>query len=176
MKILIPLTILVLSFIVYYFFADSPKRVQTTSAPVNTEVLAPADKDIVTVQNYIPSLANMKVEEKSADKAYLTLDDLKKKNQPVNQKAHLAKVPVQKSFNEEIFKQLKSILQKSSSTYYAKKHIVLNSPISSILTTQNAKEKFKTFLGSDFGLDAHTIEQQFKKNRRVWDWVMFLAP
>jgi hypothetical protein len=29
---------------------------------------------------------------------------------------------------------------------------------------------------SDFGLDEQTIDEQFGKNRTVWDWVVFLAP
>ena len=176
MKILIPLTILVLSFIIYYFFADSPQKVHTLSTPVNPEVLTPAKNDTLTVQDYIPSLANIKVDPKPENREFLTLNDLKSGNHPVNQKALVEKVLIQKSFNQEIFIQLKLLLQKSSSTYYAKKHIVLNSPISAILTSQDAKEKFKTFLSSDFGLDEQTIELQFKNNRRVWDWVMFLSP
>lgn len=180
MKILIPLTILVLSFIIYYFFNTKPLISSKESIPLDTQDISLEKRKEAVTNNYIPSLASIKVQPKpqtniQTDKEYLTLDDLKNKDFKSTKPSKKEKVS-QKSYNQMVFHQLKTILQQSSSTYYAKKHIVLNSRISSILTSQNAREKFKISLATDFGLDDETIRQELKQNRTVWDWVVFLSP
>ncbi len=180
MKILIPLTILVLSFIIYYFF-NAPARVESSEVhPVDTETLTLEKKREVLKDNYISNLASVKPtpslpKKIQTDKEFLTLNDLRGGNLQRNTK-HTKKMLSQKSYNQMVFQQLKMILQKASSTYYSKRHIVLNSPISSLLTSQNAREKFKVSLATDFGLDNETIENELKNNRTVWDWVIFLSP
>ncbi len=180
MKILIPLTILVLSFIVYYFFNTQSSSIKSDTTPVEVQSLTLEEKKEIPAHNYISHLATIKSvptqpQTTFSDKAYLTLDDLR------NAKAEAIptvtnKDMSQKSYNQMIFQQLKTILQKASSTYYAKKHIALNSSISLILTSPNARERFKHSLAADFGLDDETINQELKHNHTVWDWVMFLSP
>jgi hypothetical protein len=129
---------------------------------------------------YLPNLASIKRHTKPhsptlSDKEVLTLDDLRRG--PAGQKSSIKAVKAsQKSYNQMVFLQLKKILEQASSTYYAKKHIVLNSYISTILSSRQSRERFKELLASDFGLDDETIGEQLKKNRTVWDWVIFLSP
>ncbi len=180
MKILIPLTVLVLSFIIYYFF-NTPARVTSSEVkPVDTKILTLEKKKEVLKENYISNLATIKAapsfpKKIQTNKEYITLDDLRggnfKQSNIVTEK-----VMSEKSYNQMVFQRLKTILQQASSTYYSKRHIVLNSRISSILTSQNAREKFKASLSTDFGLDNETIEKELRRKRTVWDWVMFLSP
>lgn len=180
MKILIPLTVLVLSFIIYYFFSTPISSTSKKVPPLSENVSTFKEKSEMLAENFIPSLASMKIQPRpqnsiQTDKVYLTLDDLKNKKFK-STGTDKDKQVSQKSYNQMIFQRLKTLLQQASSTYYAKKHIVLNSRISSILTSQNARDKFKTALATDFGLDDETIEQELKRNRTVWDWVTFLSP
>ncbi len=180
MKILIPLTILILSFIVYYFFYTpiTEQKVEHVEVAIQPISLKKEKKEIR--HDYISNLATAKtipVEKKHApEKEYLSLDDLRHNRTQFNHNNKQESHNSQQSYNQMIFEQLKKILQQSSSTYYAKKHIVLNSYISSILPSQSAKEKFKALLSSDFGLDDESINQEMKHNRTVWDWVIFLSP
>ncbi len=189
MKLLIPLTILVISYIIYYLFYE-PQQLKKGDF-VEVEDITPLQKP-TTYKNpykkqnqyapYIPpvtqeptpivppSIKQVEPEKKVIQKDYLTLEDLKRKTPTT------PKEPMAKPFNYEIFLQVKKLLQQSSNTYYSKHSIVLNSYIGSILPTQESREKFKALLMSDFGLDNQTIEEQFLKNRTVWDWVTFLAP
>ncbi len=180
MKILIPLTILVLSFIIYYFF-NTPMLPEKKDAhvAVSIEPVPITKEKTVTEHNYISNLATVETipvtnKKPAAPKEYLTLDDLRHNRQQVTTNSQIT--TESQSYDQMVFEQLKRILQQASSTYYAKKHIVLNSYISSILPSQNARERFKTLLGSDFGLDEETINQEMKHNRTVWDWVLFLSP
>jgi hypothetical protein len=179
MKLLIPLTILTISFIIYYFF-NAPK--ENKGDFIEVEKVGKY-KNPYTKQNpyspyepkgewekQIPSIGQVEPEKQVVQKDYLSLDDIKHKMPKVE------KAPMNRTFNYEVFLQVKKILQQSSSTYYSKKHIVLNSHIISILNTQTSRDKFKTYLATDFGLDDQTIDEQMRKNRTVWDWVVFLAP
>ncbi len=180
MKILIPLTILVLSFIIYYLFNAPAGMAGSEVTPVDTKTLTTEKKKEALRENYISNLASIKTtpslpRSSQTDKEYLTLDDLRS-GKFQHHKMLTKKVISEKSYNQMIFQQLKTILQQASSTYYSKRHIVLNSRISSILTSQNARERFKASLSSDFGLDTETIDKELKTQRTVWDWVMFLSP
>ena len=180
MKILIPLTILVLSFIIYYFFNTKPLISSPESTPLERQNIDLEKKKETLTNNYIPSLASIKIDPHpqtniQTEKAYLTLADLRNKNFKMTKPSKKEEVS-QKHYDQIVFHQLKTILKQSSATYNAKKRIVLNSPISSILTSQNAREKFKIALSTNFGLDDETIRQEFKQNRTVWDWVVFLSP
>ena len=196
MKILIPLTILVVSFLIYYFFnapshGDTQRSVnnKNNSIPIGTTAevhiqpkatpqpsqptSSPAPQIIDLTGG---SYENIKVEPKSKNlgstRDYMTLDDLRKESKNIeveHQKKTL-------NFNKEVFEQLKKILRQSSSTYYAKRGIVLNSRISSILTNERARDRFVSLLGSDFGLDEEMAREQFKHHLIVWDWVSFLSP
>jgi len=196
MKILIPLTILVVSFLIYYFFnapshGDTQRSVNNkndsipigTSSEVHIQPKA-TPKPSSPTPNPLPqiidltggSYENIKVQPKSKNlgstKDYMTLDDLRKESKNLeeeNQKKTL-------NFNKEVFEQLKKILQQASSTYYAKRGIVLNSSISSILTNMHARDRFVSLLASDFGLDEEMAREQFKHRLIVWDWVSFLSP
>ncbi len=177
MKLLIFLTIPILAFIIYYFF-NAPEAVKVQkSLPLDSTILQDATPLVQKDDTYIPSLAQIKTvtkERVQSHKEFLTLDDLRTvKKEPLQKEK---KVVLNHHFNREVFEQLKRILQQSSSTYYAKKSIVLNSHISLLLPSLEAKEKFKNLLSSDFGLDRESIEQNFRKNRTVWDWVLFLSP
>jgi len=180
MKILIPLTILVLSFIIYYFFYVPVTAKETEHIDVDIQPISFKKEKEPVRHDYISNLATIKtvpIEKKSApQKEYLSLDDLRHNRSNFKQNSKQDTLSSQQSYNQMIFEQLKTILQQASSTYYAKKHIVLNSHIASILTSQSAKEKFKALLASDFGLDDETINQELKHNRTVWDWVIFLSP
>jgi hypothetical protein len=196
MKILIPLTILVVSFLIYYFFnapshGDTQKslnnkdntiaigtttqvHVQPKSTPQPATPTPSPQPQIIDLTG--GSYENIKVQPKSKNlgstRDYMTLDDLRKESKNLedeNQKKTL-------NFNKEVFKQLKKILQQSSSTYYAKRGIVLNSRISSILSNAHARDRFVSLLGSDFGIDEEMAREQFKHNLIVWDWVSFLSP
>jgi hypothetical protein len=196
MKILIPLTILVVSFLIYYFFnapshGDTQKSInnKNNSIPIGTTTevhIQPQVKPQPSTPTPSPvpqiidltggSYENIKVIPKSKNlgskRDYMTLDDLRKEHKNIedkNQKKTL-------NFNQEVFEQLKKILQQSSSTYYAKKGIVLNSRISFLLPSQRAKDRFVTLLASDFGIDEEMAREQFKNHLIVWDWVSFLSP
>lgn len=180
MKILIPLTILVISFIIYFFFTTPVGPKVETSIPLDTSKLEYRKEAQKSPPSYVPNLATIKSvptpsKTTTPQKEYLTLDDLKKGPKQDKHAPHKS-VPATHNFNQIIFQQLKLLLQQSSSTYYAKKPIVLNSRISSILPSQDAREIFKSKIASDFGLDDETIEEQMRKNRTVWDWVIFLSP
>jgi len=192
MKLLIPFTILVVSFILYSFFAPSlgeekkVKKQATTTiqsthiAPAQTIPRDERSYNAATVDeprqvqsmSMLARKAKMR-QKKEADfsSGTLSLDDLR-----VKQKSFRTKINVSKNFNQEVFAQLKTILQQSSSTYYAKKHIVLNSRISSILHNTQARERFIALLSSDFGLDEETLRSELSRLPLVWDWVRFLAP
>ena len=193
MKLLIPLTIIVLSFLIYYFFnAPSLGDSQNTSAiPIDTKSevhVNPSTGHNPTptthVGETIPQIIDLtggtyediKVkpehEKSGSTKDYMTLDDLRavKKNDEEIEKVKTL------NFNQEVFEQVKKILQQSSSTYYAKKHIVLNTRITSVLTSNQARTKFINLMASDFGLDEEMIREQLKNHLIVWDWVSFLAP
>jgi hypothetical protein len=180
MKLLIPLTILTISYIIYYFFYIPPKEKEGDFIEVEKvgkyknpytkqNPYSPYEKK-GEWQKQIPSIRQSDPEEKVIQKEYLSLDDIKHK---MPKKEVL---PMSRTFNYEVFLQVKKILQQSSSTYYSKKHIVLNSNIISILNTQTSRDKFKSYLATDFGLDDETIDEQMRENRTVWDWVVFLAP
>jgi len=82
MKILIPLTILVLSFIIYYFFNTSTHSASEEVSPVDTQTLTLEKKKEVITDNYISHLAKVqpaprKVQQSHNDKIYLSLDDLR---------------------------------------------------------------------------------------------------
>jgi ribosomal protein S8E len=191
MKLLIPLTILVISYIIYYLFYEpkvikkgdfievedikeitkeddkkykNPYKKQNQYAPLIKET-TPTPLKVTP-----PSIKQVEPEKEVIQKEYLTLEDIKKKT-PTPKKA-----PMSRPFNYEVFLQVKKLLQQASNTYYAKHSIVLNSHIISILPTNESRQKFKDLLMSDFGLDEQTIDEQFGKNRTVWDWVVFLAP
>jgi hypothetical protein len=180
MKLLIPLTILIISYIIYYFFYIPPKeskgdfieveKVGKYKNPYSRQnPYSPYEKR-GEWEREIPSIRESDPKDNVIQKDYLSLDDIRSKTPKKEIK------PMSRSFNYEVFLQVKKILQQSSSTYYSKKHIVLNSNIISILNTQTSRDKFKSYLATDFGLDDETIEEQMRKNRTVWDWVVFLAP
>ncbi len=185
MKFLIPLTILVVSYLIYSLFytPKEPKKGDFIEVDTSTKEYKNPHKKQNQYAPYIPpsttlsptivkepSIKQTKPDEKEISKEYMTLDDLKQKMPKPK------KVPMNRPFNYEVFLQFKRVLQQSSSTYYAKRSIVLNSYISSILTSNHSRERFKELLMSDFGLDEMTIEEQYHKNKTVWDWVLFLAP
>ena len=182
MKILIPLTILVISFIIYFFFTTPVGPKVKTATPIDTSKLELIQPTQDTHNDYIPSLATIETIPKikkplaKEKREYLTLEDLKKGPHQQNVTKTTKKVGSTQQYKMMIFQQLKLLLQQSSSTYYARNHIVLNSTISRILPSQDARETFKSKLSSAFGLDSATIEEQMQQNRTVWDWVIFLAP
>lgn len=80
MKILIPLTVLVLSFIIYYFFNVPQKNIAKENIPLESKNLSHKTAIKEVENNYIPSLATIKTkpETKShVSQRSLTLDDLK---------------------------------------------------------------------------------------------------
>ncbi len=216
MKILIPLTILVLSFLIYYFLGaptlgkDAPldknevesipliqskPEIKTTPKIVQESVTPQEIQKETTIQDNqersslsttpitLPELVDMtggsyedikvqpRTQKPGAEKDYLSLNDLR-----VAKKEHDQREPKTFDYNEEVFKQLKIILEKSSSTYYAKKHIVLNSSISSLLYTKKAKERFVVLVADAFGLDQSMVQEQYANHLIVWDWVRYLSP
>ncbi len=97
MKILIPLTILVLSFIIYFFFSTPQKTMPKEQIPLDTKTLSDIQPEKDTKTRYISgenislptssavqTLDDLKVETETPQssqnmgKEYLTLDDLKK--------------------------------------------------------------------------------------------------
>ena len=205
MKIIVPLTILIVSFLIYYLFAPSSpkidgnkdalssipieldtswqKKVEVTSTPLELDTTWQKEEESAKNNNVvldIPIADTVRVQPiqkpKKAPKSsreYMTLNDLKTANYEAEIKEEKVK---HTTYNEHVFNHLKLILQQSSSTYYAKKHIVLNSRISSILNSNAARSKFRDLISADFGLDYETIDDNLRKNRLVWDWVTFLSP
>ena len=187
MKILVPLTILIVSFLLYYLFAPSSMKIEgdkedISSIPIVLDSSWQKEEESV-VQNriVIPITDTVQIQpipksEKKAPKSsreYMTLNDLRTANYEAEIKEEKTTT---KTFNEHIFNHFKLILQQSSSAHYAKKHIVLNSRISSIINSNESRAKFRDLISADFGLDYETIDDNLRKHRLVWDWVTFLSP
>ena len=80
MKILIPLTILVLSFIIYYFFSTSQKMMPKDNLTLDTKKLNTIEPTKNSEHNYIPSLATIRTtakEKSHVSQKSLTLEDLR---------------------------------------------------------------------------------------------------
>ncbi len=71
--------------------------------------------------------------------------------------------PIQR---DQIFLILKDILAKNSN-----QQILLNTKMDQILTTKIEKQKFKNHLQERFHLSKEFINEEFEKNRIVWDWI-----
>ena len=189
MKLIIPLTILIVSYLIYYLFYEpkeikkgdyidikdieidakykNPNKRQNPDAPY----IKPKEVIIKEAPVIIePSIKEEKPEDNVIQKEYLTLEDLKKSTPPPK------KEPMSRPFNYQVFLEVKKILQQSSNTYYAKHSIVLNSYISSILINDEQRERFKSLLIEHFGIDSQNIDRVFYENKTVWDWVVYLAP
>jgi len=188
MKILVPLTILIVSFLLYYLFAPSSMKIEgnkeeeISSIPIDLDSSwQKREESVAKNRVVIPVADTIRVQPspKPAKKApqssreYMTLNDLRTANYESEIKEEKTKT---KTFNEHVFNHLKLILQQSSSTYYSKRHIVLNSRISSILNSNASRAKFRDLISADFGLDYETIDDNLRKHRLVWDWVTFLSP
>jgi len=189
MKLIIPLTILIVSYLIYYLFYEpkeikkgdfvdiedikvdakykNPNKRQNTDAPY----IKPKEVIIKEAPVIIePSIKEEKPEDNVIQKEYLTLEDLKKST------PHPKKEPMNRPFNYQVFLEVKKMLQQSSNTYYAKHSIVLNSYINSILINDEQRQRFKDLLVQQFGEDPQNIDEVFYKNKTVWDWVIYLAP
>jgi hypothetical protein len=171
-------TIFVVSLLIYYLYYQ-PVILGDGNNTIDVELKESSNPSYKRSDNYYKNIKRYRyptIEEPLKDnsapiKDYMTLEDIKKKTKEIKkEESHPS------SFNEEIFRQVKSILEASSDTVYQKKRIVLNSRISSLLISHDAKESFKSMLMRDFGYDYQTINEEFKKNRTVWDWVIFLSP
>ncbi len=189
MKLLIPLTILIVSYLIYYLFYE-PKEIKKGNYIDIEDIKIDAKyknpnkrqnpdasyiepkKDIVKNAPVIvtPSIKQVEPEDNEVQKDYLTLEDIKQKT-PQEKKA-----PMNRPFNYEVFLEIKRLLQQASNTYYAKHSIVLNSYISSILINNSQREEFKSLIETNFGIDRDSLDQIFYKNKTVWDWVVYLAP
>ncbi len=71
---------------------------------------------------------------------------------------------------DQTFDTIKSILKEASGREYAS-NITLNTRINSYLYTLNSREQFKQSIASAFNLSYDEVENQFKENKLVWDWV-----
>ncbi len=94
MKILIPLTILVLSFIIYYFFSVPQKVISKESVPLNTKELSSIEPTIKSESNYIPSLATIQIKpEKSThtSQTNISLEELRVQDHTQNVSSQVPK-------------------------------------------------------------------------------------
>ncbi len=71
---------------------------------------------------------------------------------------------------EQTFDTIKNIIKEAKQGNYMPT-ITLNTRIDSILYTLESKEQFKNSIASAFNLTYDQVDNLYKKNKLVWDWV-----
>ena len=71
---------------------------------------------------------------------------------------------------DQTFDTIKKILKEVSGRTYTE-NITLTTRINSYLYTQEKREQFKLSISSAFNISYDKVEQMYKKDKLVWDWV-----
>ena len=104
-----------------------------------------------------------------------TLEEIEEKNniqtqQEIQEYTSLLKEEPKAIPEEQTFDTIQNIIKEARGSSYTQ-NITLNSRISSLLYTVDSKEKFKQGISSAFNLSYEKVDELYKKNKLVWDWV-----
>lgn len=187
-----------MSVIYQLFFEDIPKNIVDTKTkskeiittytadlkPSLSEVEKSRQNGIKPYQTKVQLQKVVKIKDKykpeNGIKEVFTLEDIKEKlNKNSSSKVknkHTTK-PTKNIYNKqhkETFEILKTLLVKASKNNISTQQIVLNSSISSILYSQNQRDRFFQLISQEFQLPLEVVEELSYNNGYLWDWIVEL--
>ncbi len=141
--------------------------------PSLSEIEQSRQESIKPYQTQIKSEKKVNIERDQTVQV-LTLNDLRdkfNKDQTKNHHKYKPKKNIYSTQQKDTFEVLKNILIQSSNSNLNGGNIVLNSSISSILHSQEEKDRFIQLMSQKFQLPIEVIEELSYNNGYVWDWI-----
>ncbi len=113
---------------------------------------------------------NNKVQENTTSLEALEKENINKTEHEIQEYTSLEKNAPKEIPQEQTFDTIVNIIKQARGDSYTS-NITLNTRVSSLLYTADAKEQFKNSLASAFNLTYDQVDKLYKKNTLVWDWV-----
>ena len=155
MKTFIFLIIIIIAFFSYIFMfsSDSGTHIQPTPESMETEMtnLESFEKSVYERAEKKPRLTSQNLEE--------IVELSGEKAQPISE--------------QMTFDLLTKIIRQINQ-HYPQNLITLNTPMHSLLRTQEQKTLFKEKVIASFGIKANKVDKYMQKNKLLWDWVNVL--
>ena len=155
MKTFIFLIIIIIAFFSYIFMFSSDTDTHIQPEPENIET------EMTNLESFEKS-----VYERAEKKPRLTSQNLEEIVELSGEKAQ----PI----SEQMTFDLLTKIIRQINQHYPQNLITLNTPMHSLLRTQEQKILFKEKITASFGIKANKVDGYMRKNKLLWDWVNVL--